>query len=142
MFSIFSLTVLNLKFSHVIILTLHSIGGIVACGIFLIVISLIGIYGAARHHQVLLFFYMLVLFLIFFIQFIVACVCLGVSPERRLELAKEAWSRSDNTTKSDVQRTFKCCGYSHLNNTAAESEKLGLGHPPCNTIVRDRKSVV
>lgn len=32
------------------------IGGILACGVFLILISLLGLYGAAKHHQVVLFF--------------------------------------------------------------------------------------
>jgi len=111
--------------------SLPIIGGIVACGIFLIVISLIGIYGAARHHQVLLFFYMLVLFLIFFIQFIVACVCLGVSSERQLEIASYGWSVSSNHTKEDVQRTFECCGYEHYNNTDVAK---GMDHPSCDKI--------
>ena len=115
-------------------------GGIVACGIFLIVISLIGIYGAARHHQVLLFFYMLVLFLIFFIQFIVACVCLGVSKEKQLDIAKVGWQYSSNATRDDVQRSFVCCGYDKLDNTLEEVIKNNLDHPPCNMIVSSEES--
>jgi len=32
------------------------IGGIIACGVFLFILSLLGLIGAAKHHQVLLFF--------------------------------------------------------------------------------------
>ena len=32
------------------------IGGILACGVFLILISILGLIGAIKHHQVLLFF--------------------------------------------------------------------------------------
>ena len=65
--------------------SLPIVGGITACGIFLLMISVIGLIGAVRHHQVsdffdnedcilplpmqvLLFFYMVVLFIIFLIQ--------------------------------------------------------------------------
>ena len=69
-----------------IVTSLPIVGGITACGIFLLMISVIGLIGAIRHHQVtalfgnpypflapfhlqvLLFFYMVVLFLIFLIQ--------------------------------------------------------------------------
>jgi len=111
--------------------SLPIIGGIVACGIFLIVISLIGIYGAARHHQVLLFFYMVVLFLIFFIQFVVACVSLGVSRDTQFTIARTGWSLSDDPTKGNVQTSFTCCGYESRNLT---TDSKGFGHPPCNMI--------
>lgn len=38
------------------ITNLPIVGGILACGVFLILISLLGLYGAAKHHQVVLFF--------------------------------------------------------------------------------------
>jgi len=118
--------------------SLPIIGGIVACGIFLILISLIGIYGAARHHQVLLFFYMVILFLIFFIQFIVACVCLGVSSERQSELAQFGWKHSSNATKSNVQESFICCGYETLENNNVTYSN-GMFHPDCNMIEQCNK---
>jgi len=40
--------------SQVIDITI--IGGIIACGVFLFILSLLGLVGAAKHHQVLLFF--------------------------------------------------------------------------------------
>ena len=38
--------------------------------------------------QVMLFFYMITLLLIFVIQFSVACACLGVDEEKELQLAE------------------------------------------------------
>lgn len=32
------------------------VGGILACGVFLILVSLLGLAGAVKHHQVMLFF--------------------------------------------------------------------------------------
>lgn len=36
--------------------SLTLVGSLIACGVFLFIISLIGLIGAAKHHQVLLFF--------------------------------------------------------------------------------------
>jgi len=39
-----------------VVTSLPIIGGIVACGVFLLIISIMGLIGAVKHHQVLLFF--------------------------------------------------------------------------------------
>ena len=38
--------------------SLPVVGGIIACGIFLLFIAIVGLVGAIKHHQVMLFFYM------------------------------------------------------------------------------------
>ena len=62
-----------------IVTDLPIIGGITASGVFLLFISVVGLIGAMKHHQVLLFFYMVVLFLIFIIQFSCSCAALSVN---------------------------------------------------------------
>ena len=64
-----------------IVTDLPIIGGITASGVFLLFISVVGLIGAIKHHQVMLFFYMVVLFLIFVIQFSCSCAALSVSEE-------------------------------------------------------------
>ncbi|XP_036324619.1 tetraspanin-31-like [Rhagoletis pomonella] len=39
-----------------IVTNLPIVGGILACGVILILISILGLAGAVRHHQVMLFF--------------------------------------------------------------------------------------
>ena len=91
--------------------SLPIIGGIAACGVFLLAISIVGLIGAVRHHQVhiarfyfspscystslqvMLFFYMITLLLIFVIQFSVACACLGVDEDKELQLAEAVSSQ-------------------------------------------------
>ncbi len=68
--------------------SLPIIGGIVASGVFLLFVAVAGLIGAIRHHQILLFFYMVILFAIFVIQFSVACACLAVGPEDELKVAR------------------------------------------------------
>ena len=45
-----------------VVTSLPIIGGIVACGVFLLMIAVMGLVGAIKHHQVLLFFVIIYLF--------------------------------------------------------------------------------
>lgn len=87
------------------------IGGILACGVVLILISILGLIGAVKHHQVLLFFYMLILFLLFLVQFSIACACLAVNTKQQEELAEQGWTTVGPDLKQKVQETFGCCGF-------------------------------
>ena len=68
--------------------SVSTVGGIVACGVFLLFIAIVGLYGTVKHHQILLFVYMVVLFSIFVIQFSVACACLAASTDDELNLTE------------------------------------------------------
>jgi len=103
---------LGTKWSHSNQVTgLPIVGGIVACGVFLIVISILGIFGTARHHQVFLFFYMLILFIVFIIQFSVACACLTVSTETQRGLAAHGWDSINNESRVHIQNSMSCCKF-------------------------------
>ena len=64
-----------------ILTSLPIVGGITASGVFLLFVSVVGIIGAMRQHQVMLFTYMIVLFFVFVIQFSCSCAALSVSEE-------------------------------------------------------------
>jgi len=96
-----------------IVTSLPIVGGITACGIFLLFISVVGLIGALRHHQVMLFFYMVVLFLIFLIQFSVACAALAINENDEKALIHTAWEGAQKHSPSVIgqaERTFDCCG--------------------------------
>jgi len=96
-----------------IVTSLPIVGGITACGVFLLMISVIGLIGAVRHHQVLLFFYMVVLFLIFLIQFSCSCAALAINENDEKMLIKRAWNTAESKSPSLViqaEQTFDCCG--------------------------------
>jgi len=98
-----------------IVTSIPIVGGITASGVFLLFISVIGLIGAMKHHQVMLFIYMVVLFFIFIIQFSCSCAALSVSPDDQIKIIKTAW---DTAEKSDytadlivsAERQFDCCG--------------------------------
>lgn len=70
---------------------------------------------------------MVILFLLFLIQFSVACACLGVNIAQQEQLAEQGWRRVDNGTKMEVQEAFSCCGFD------ATVDKTIL-HPNCDLI--------
>lgn len=113
-----------------IITSISLVGSLIACGVFLFLIALVGLLGAAKHHQVLLFFYMIILFVLFLLQFSLACACLAVNPEQKDSLAEQGWRLSSNDTRAEVQSQFDCCGFKEANIGPAKD----LGHPMCNNV--------
>jgi len=122
--------------------SLPIIGGIAACGVFLLAISIVGLIGAVRHHQVMLFFYMITLLLIFVIQFSVACACLGVDEDKELQLAEAGWSHADNQTKLEAEQLFGCCGFDNhtqgIECVAVERCGADLNCPTCKAAIQDK----
>ncbi|XP_046739975.1 tetraspanin-13 isoform X2 [Diprion similis] len=113
-----------------LVTNLPIIGGILACGVILFLISILGLIGAIKHHQVLLFFYMVILFLLFLIQFSIACACLAVNPEQQEQLAEEGWKRVNDDLKAKVQKTFSCCGFEGSKMVG----KPSMDHPSCHFV--------
>lgn len=101
------------------------IPSVIACGVVLISLALMGLYGAVKHHQVTLFFYMIILFCLFIVQFAIACSCLAVNKTQQRLFAEEGWNTVSEDTKAEVQRTFNCCGF----NSTLEDD-----HPSCDTV--------
>jgi len=109
-----------------IVVTLPVVGGIVACGVFLLFVAILGLIATVKHHQVMLFFYMMILFVIFVIQFSVACACIGFTHDQETKLTQQAWIAAKKQGElgliQEAEKFFQCCGYdledqSNLNKT-------------------------
>ncbi|KAG9340209.1 hypothetical protein JZ751_021649 [Albula glossodonta] len=87
-----------------IVSSIHIIGGVIAVGFFLLLVAAIGLIGAAKHHQVLLFF------------FGVSCSCLAMNREQQENLLNSTWGYMPNETKSSLETQLNCCGL--LNTTS------------------------
>ncbi|BFZ22248.1 hypothetical protein BsWGS_25287 [Bradybaena similaris] len=111
-----------------VITSLTLVGSLIACGVFLFLIALVGLVGAVKHNQVLLFFYMIILFILFLLQFSLACACLAVNADQKDALAEQGWRMSSNMTRSEVQSQFNCCGFKQTNLPLGDP----LGHPDCD----------
>uniref|UniRef100_A0ACB8FW07 Tetraspanin-13 n=1 Tax=Sphaerodactylus townsendi TaxID=933632 RepID=A0ACB8FW07_9SAUR len=96
------------------------VGVAIAVGIFLFLIALVGLIGAVKHHQVLLFF-MLLVFVetskacsVFIIQFSVSCACLTLNKDQQSQLLEVGWNNT-NSAKQDIERNLNCCGFRNVN---------------------------
>ncbi|KAM9308607.1 tetraspanin-13 [Gastrophryne carolinensis] len=86
------------------------VGVAVAVGILLFLIALVGLIGAIKHHQVLLFFYMIILFLVFVVQFSVSCASLALNEGQQKELLELGWNHTVNA-HDDIEKNLNCCGF-------------------------------
>ncbi|XP_011698935.1 PREDICTED: tetraspanin-31-B isoform X2 [Wasmannia auropunctata] len=134
-----------------LVTNLPIIGGILACGVILFLISILGLIGAVKHHQVLLFFYMLILFLLFLIQFSIACACLAVNTKQQEQLAEQGWRRVGPDLRAKVQTTFNCCGFNDTttdqsgiscDKICCPSIDVGQSCPPCPTCMHKLQSTI
>ncbi|KAL7830240.1 hypothetical protein SRHO_G00313670 [Serrasalmus rhombeus] len=107
------------------------VGGIIGVGVFLFFVALAGLIGAIKHHQVLLFFYMIILFLVFVVQFSVSSACLAINKEQQNHLLEVGWNNS-RSTQRDIEKSLDCCGFSHVdvNETCAAA---CFSHTKCDT---------
>jgi len=128
-----------------IVTSLAIVGGIIAVGVFLLLVAVLGLYGTANHHQVHLFFYMIILFCVFLVQFFMAVACLvAVNDEQIKTLVSQGWSRSSNATIWDAEKNFNCCGLDNPATQGYQCDKLPCGGPtqcePCLNIITKRSS--
>ncbi|RVE63114.1 hypothetical protein OJAV_G00165160 [Oryzias javanicus] len=114
------------------------VAGVIGVGVFLLVVAFVGLCGALKHHQVLLFFYMVILFMVFVLQFSISCACLALNTEQQNQLLEVGWNKSEST-QQDVEKTLNCCGFSSvdLNRTcSAQCFSTPSSCSPCASILQ------
>uniref|UniRef100_A0AAZ1XSN8 Tetraspanin 31 n=1 Tax=Oreochromis aureus TaxID=47969 RepID=A0AAZ1XSN8_OREAU len=103
--------------------SIHIIGGVIAVGVFLLLIAVVGLIGAMHHHQVMLFFYMVILFIVFLFQFGVSCSCLAMNRGQQETLLNSTWGMMENKTKEDLETQLNCCGLFNTTDTQQQFNK-------------------
>ncbi|CAL8255470.1 unnamed protein product [Arctogadus glacialis] len=112
--------------------SIHIIGGVIAVGVFLMLIAMVGLVGAVHHHQVMLFFYMVILFIVFLFQFGVSCSCLAMNRGQQETLLNSAWGMLHNRTKVELENKLNCCGLLDTNTTHAQFDlDVSTCNAPC-----------
>ena len=94
--------------------SLYAIGLIIVCGILLLFVAMLGIFATIKEHQVLLFYYLIILSIIFVVQFFASCACLGVNKEKGTNMMQYAWKQVDHCPFDlihDAEKLLDCCGY-------------------------------
>ncbi|KAM9851802.1 tetraspanin-13-like [Aulostomus maculatus] len=113
--------------------SIQVVAGVIGVGIFLFLVAFMGLCGALNHHQVLLFFYMIILFIVFVVQFSVSCACLALNKDQQNSLLEVGWNKSE-ATQTDIEKTLDCCGFSHVNyNGSCAARCFGSKPVSCDT---------
>lgn len=73
--------------------------------------------------------YMIILFLLFLIQFSIASSCLAVNSEQQQEFAEEGWNTVPASMHKQVQDTFLCCGFNSTYNSTAAAAAASTTSP-------------
>jgi len=116
-----------------IISSLPVVGGIIFCGVILLFVAIVGLYGAFKQHQIALFAYMVVLFSIFVIQFSVACASLAASTNDELDILGGIWNKTlPIDAKHDVEKNLDCCGWNEVGNTTVTMCAAACAEKPDN----------
>lgn len=101
-------------------------GGIISAGVFLMLVAVAGLYGAWRQHQIILFFYMVILVILFILLFAFSLGALAITKAQQRLVLQTGWANSHMSTKVNIQKLGNCCGFENKTITAGK-----LGHPSC-----------
>ncbi|KAH8023208.1 hypothetical protein HPB51_011322 [Rhipicephalus microplus] len=72
--------------------------------------------------------YMVILFLLFVVQFSVACACLAMTEDQERELASQGWKKASPAVRAQAERIFRCCGFER--NASDPTAELQCEHVP------------
>ncbi|XP_023613739.1 LOW QUALITY PROTEIN: tetraspanin-31 [Myotis lucifugus] len=86
--------------------SIHIIGGVIAVGVFLLLIAVAGLY-------------MIILGLVFVFQFGISWSCLAINRSKQTDVINASWwvmsnQTRDELTRDELERSFDCCGLFNL----------------------------
>lgn len=73
---------------------------------------------------------MIILFLLFLLQFSLGCACLAVNKEQEISLVRNGWKAADISLKDTIQNKLICCGFEDVTLNKTDP----LGHPSCDAV--------
>ncbi|XP_053502757.1 tetraspanin-13a [Ictalurus furcatus] len=109
------------------------VAAIIAVGVFLFFVAMLGLCGAMKHHQVLLFFYMVILLMVFIVQFSISCASLAINKDQQKLLMEIGWNKSE-AVQMELEKSLDCCGFSEViyNGTCEANCILAQNCEPCS----------
>jgi len=81
--------------------------------------------------------YMIIMFLLFLVQFAVACACLALSESQQHSLYSSGWETAPYKLRERAQNLFVCCGYNKTtqDDIMSPTDIGGFGHPSCQHVI-------
>ena len=113
-------------FSGSIITDLPIVPGLLACGVFLLLLSVIGFVAACKPHRTLLLCYIIFIAIIVAIQVSISIACLAVPKNREERIIQEAWDYCEGNNLQyihDSEQVYRCCGYDEFDQRRNFSNK-------------------
>lgn len=104
-----------------------------ACAVVLILISVVGVFGSWKHDQVYLFFYLIILFCLFVVQFAISFSCLAVKQSQSDSFAEDDWNKISDDLKQEFEKNYNCNTFQC--NSTMTSEKTSC--TPCFPKLKD-----
>eukprot|EP00048_Salpingoeca_helianthica_P015850 m.228962 g.228962 ORF g.228962 m.228962 type:complete len:227 (-) comp17632_c0_seq1:264-944(-) len=108
MLSVVIITVASLAKAGSYVSSLNIIAGIITTGSFFLFVSLLGLWGAIRESQVTLFAYIILLGIVFILQFSISIAALAVDHHTT---AADGWCALDDYDRISVQNKIGCYGF-------------------------------
>uniref|UniRef100_H3AJS2 Tetraspanin 31 n=1 Tax=Latimeria chalumnae TaxID=7897 RepID=H3AJS2_LATCH len=105
-----------------IVSSIHIIGGVIAVGVFLLLIAVVGLIGAVNHHQVMLFFVSFHLGKLTVVQYNVQFSLLPPPLPKKEQLLNSTWGIM-NGTRKELEQKLDCCGLINSTQNALEFKK-------------------
>jgi len=92
------------------------IGGIIACGVFLFLITAFGCFAAYGKNQTYLFYFIIGIGVVFLLTFSISIACLSGGDDKVEKVLSKQWEKYDTTKKDrnlklrEAEAYFGCCG--------------------------------
>lgn len=120
--------------------------GIIVIGVFVMVIALLGAWGAMVENKVLLYIYFALLIFFALVEFSVG-IAAYVRKDTLPDIASAAWTQLYNTDRNaidDFEKSFQCCGWNNITDrsvpplgTESTCASLYPGVGACSTFFYD-----
>jgi len=101
--------------------SLAILGGVIATGVFMLLIGVFGFFGAWKDLRPLLVIYMALLGILFIVQFSLSVAALAIGNTQQYSLAKSGWCKLQDSDKNDIQNEGLCFGFDDVNPAAYNS---------------------
>ncbi|EDQ86250.1 uncharacterized protein MONBRDRAFT_33910 [Monosiga brevicollis MX1] len=123
--------------AEAVLTDLTILGGVIAMGVFLVMVSIFGIVGTARRSPFLLFLYILFMVLLFVMQFSIGVAALSVSQTQQKQLLSEGWCKLSDERQIWFQNSTNCYGFENASkyepNDCMAPPPQNASNPKCPT---------
>ncbi|KAL5510517.1 hypothetical protein EMCRGX_G006077 [Ephydatia muelleri] len=109
--------------------------GIALCATGLVLVASLGLVATAKHHQVMMFFYMLLLGVSTVTMFAITVAAIAIPRSFQSSLFYNTWTRLDKAQKASVQDALNCCGFNSSTANVTYDCDSKQGHPQCNSAI-------